>query len=42
MELEEELLASVCDLLPVMASAVGPEAYAPVFAADHLPHLLLR
>ena len=42
MELEEELLAAVCDMLPALASAVGPDAYAPVFAADHLPHLLTR
>ena len=41
-ELEEELLAAACDMLPALASAAGPAAYAAVFAADHLPHLLAR
>ncbi len=41
-ELEEEVLAAACDLLPAIAAAVGPAAYAEVFAKDHLPHLLTR
>ena len=42
LELQEELLAAVCDLLPALALAAGAEAYAGVFASDHLPHLLTR
>ena len=30
------------DLLPVMAEAAGPDAYAPVFASVHLGPLLAR
>lgn len=41
-EAEEELLAAACDLLPVLASAAGPAAYAPVFEALHMAPLLGR
>ncbi|KXZ49857.1 hypothetical protein GPECTOR_19g308 [Gonium pectorale] len=39
---EEELLAAATELLPAMATAAGPAAYAPVFAGSHLPALLGR
>ncbi|PNH04952.1 putative importin subunit beta-4 [Tetrabaena socialis] len=38
----EELLAAVAELLPVLAMAVGPATYAPVFASAHAPALLTR
>ncbi|GAX82443.1 hypothetical protein CEUSTIGMA_g9871.t1 [Chlamydomonas eustigma] len=41
-ELEEELLAAACDLLPTLAGGMGLDAYAAVFEAEHLPHLLTR
>ncbi|GLC39350.1 hypothetical protein PLESTB_000894500 [Pleodorina starrii] len=37
---QEELLAAAAELLPVLATAAGPEAYAPVFASSHLPALM--
>jgi hypothetical protein len=41
-EEEEDLMSAAADLLPALAAAAGPAAYAPVFMAAHLPHLLAR
>jgi hypothetical protein len=41
-EEEEELLAAATDLLPALATAMGPAAYAPVFASLHAEPLLSR
>ena len=39
---EEELLAAAADALPALARALGPHAFAPVFAERHLQPLLQR
>ena len=32
---DENLLVAVGDALPALAAALGPEAYAPIFAQQH-------
>ncbi|KAI8467320.1 MAG: armadillo-type protein [Monoraphidium minutum] len=41
-EEDEELISAAADLLPALAAAVGPAAYAPVFLSAHLGPLLAR
>lgn len=37
---DEELLVAVGDAFPILARALGPDAYAPIFAQQHLDALL--
>lgn len=37
---DEELLVAVGDVFPILARALGPDAYAPIFAQHHMQALL--
>ncbi len=37
---DEGLVAAACEAMPVLAQALGPAAYAPVFAGQHAEPLL--
>ncbi len=39
---DEDLLASLTDLLPALAKILGPELYLPTFEKEHFPPLLKR